>query len=36
MRRAREILEELRGRANAEGLDENTKAYIDRLLKGLY
>jgi len=36
MRRAREILEELRGRANAEGLDDNTKAYIDRLLKGLY
>ena len=33
MRRAREILEELRSRANEEGLDEDTKAYIDRLLK---
>ena len=36
MRRAREILEELRAKANAQGLDDETKAYIDRLLKGLY
>jgi len=36
MRRAREILEELRSRANEEGLDEDTKAYIDRLLQGQF
>ena len=33
MKRAREILEELRARANEEGLDEESKNYIDRLLK---
>ena len=33
MRRAREILEELRSRANEQGLDDESKAYIDRLLK---
>jgi uncharacterized protein (TIGR02302 family) len=33
MKRAREILEELRTRANEEGLDEESKSYIDRLLK---
>jgi uncharacterized protein (TIGR02302 family) len=33
MKRAREILEELRTRANEEGLDEESKGYIDRLLK---
>ncbi|WP_348641804.1 DUF4175 domain-containing protein [Aestuariivirga litoralis] len=32
-RRAHEILEQLRARANEEGLDDETKAYIDRLLK---
>ncbi len=36
MRRAREILEELRGRANEEGLDAETRSYIDRLLKNVY
>jgi uncharacterized protein (TIGR02302 family) len=36
IRRAREILEKLRERSNEQGLDETTKAYIDRLLKGLY
>lgn len=36
MRRAREILEELRSRANEEGLDDDTKAYIDRLLQGQF
>ena len=34
-RRAREILEELRGRANEQGLDNETKGYINGLLKGL-
>ena len=33
MKRAREILEELRAKAGEQGLDEETKAYIDRLLK---
>ncbi len=36
IRRAREILEKLRERSNEQGLDDTTKAYIDRLLKGLY
>ena len=34
-KRAREILEELRGRANEQGLDGETKGYINGLLKGL-
>ncbi len=36
IRRAREILEQLRNRFNDQGLDDKTKSYIDRLLKGLY
>jgi len=34
-KRAREILEELRGRANEQTLDSETRGYIDGLLKGL-
>jgi len=34
-KRARDILDELRGRANEQGLDSETKGYIDGLLKGL-
>ena len=34
-RKAREILEELRGRANEESLDSETRGYINGLLKGL-
>ncbi len=33
MKRAREILEELRSKAGEQGLDAETKAYIDRLIK---
>lgn len=33
MKRAREILEQLRNKIGEQGLDEETKAYIDRLLK---
>ncbi len=33
MKRAREILEQLRNKVGEQGLDEETKAYIDRLLK---
>jgi uncharacterized protein (TIGR02302 family) len=36
MRRAREILENLRSRANELNLGETEKAYIERLLKGLH
>lgn len=36
MRRAREILQQLRNRTNDEGLSETQRAYIERLLKGLY
>ncbi len=36
IRRAREILETLRAKANERGLSEAEKAYIDRLLRGLY
>jgi uncharacterized protein (TIGR02302 family) len=35
-RRAREILEALRNRANEQGLSEQERKYIDRLLEGLY
>ena len=35
-RRAREILEQLRSRANEQGLMEQERGYIDRLLRGLY
>jgi uncharacterized protein (TIGR02302 family) len=34
--RAREILETLRSKANERGLSDQEKAYIDRLLRGLY
>ena len=34
-KRAREILEELRARANEQGLDSETKGYLNGLLKGL-
>ena len=34
-RKAREILEELRSRANEQGLDNETKSYLNGLLKGL-
>ncbi|HEY4995914.1 MAG TPA: DUF4175 family protein, partial [Aestuariivirga sp.] len=34
-KKAREILEELRGRANEQGLDSETKDYLNGLLKGL-
>ena len=36
MRRAREILESLRGRYDDPNLGSGEKAYIDRLLRGLY
>ena len=36
VRRAREILEQLRNRANGQGLTESERGYIDRLLRGLY
>jgi uncharacterized protein (TIGR02302 family) len=36
MRKAREILEQLRAKANSEGLTEQERGYIDRLLRGLY
>jgi uncharacterized protein (TIGR02302 family) len=36
MQRAREILETLRNKANERGLSDQEKAYIDRLLRGLY
>ncbi len=36
MQRAREILETLRTKANERGLSDQEKAYIDRLLRGLY
>ncbi len=36
IRRAREILEQLRSRANGETLGETERNYIDRLLRGLY
>jgi hypothetical protein len=34
--RAREILETLRSKANERDLSDQEKAYIDRLLRGLY
>ncbi len=34
--KAREILETLRSKANERGLSDQEKAYIDRLLRGLY
>jgi uncharacterized protein (TIGR02302 family) len=36
MRRAREILEQLRNRSNDQNLGETERGYIERLLKGLY
>jgi uncharacterized protein (TIGR02302 family) len=36
IRRAREILETLRAKANDRGLSDAEKSYIDRLLRGLY
>ncbi len=36
MQRAREILEELRNRAGDQALSADDRAYIERLLKGLY
>lgn len=36
LQRAREILETLRAKANERGLGDSEKAYIDRLLRGLY
>jgi hypothetical protein len=36
MQKAREILETLRAKANERGLSDQEKAYIDRLLRGLY
>ena len=36
MKRAREILETLRAKANERELNDQEKAYIDRLLRGLY
>ncbi len=36
IRKAREILEQLRAKANSEGLTEQERGYIDRLLRGLY
>jgi uncharacterized protein (TIGR02302 family) len=35
-KRAREILEQLRSRANEQGLTDQERGYIDRLLRGLY
>jgi uncharacterized protein (TIGR02302 family) len=34
--RAREILETLRNKANEQGLSDQERAYIDRLMRGLY
>jgi uncharacterized protein (TIGR02302 family) len=34
--RAREILEQLRAKANERGLSDQEKAYIERLMRGLY
>ena len=36
LQRAREILESLRAKANERGLSDSEKAYIERLLRGLY
>jgi uncharacterized protein (TIGR02302 family) len=36
MQRAREILETLRNKANERGLSDQEKAYVDRLLRGMY
>jgi Domain of unknown function (DUF4175) len=36
MQRAREILDTLRAKAEERGLSDQEKAYIDRLLRGLY
>ena len=36
IKRAREILEQLRNRSNDQNLGETEKSYIERLLKGLY
>lgn len=36
MRRAREILEQLRNRSNDQNVGETERSYIERLLKGLY
>ncbi len=36
MRRAREILEQLRNRSNDQTVGETERSYIERLLKGLY
>lgn len=36
LQRAREILETLRAKANERGLSDSEKAYIDRLLRGLF
>ncbi len=36
LQRAREILETLRSKANERGLSDSEKAYIDRLLRGLF
>lgn len=36
MQKAREILETLRAKANERGLSDQEKAYIDRLLRGMY
>jgi uncharacterized protein (TIGR02302 family) len=36
MQRAREILEQLRAKANERSLSDQEKAYIDRLLRGMY
>ena len=36
MRRAREILETLRSKSNSQGLTDNERAYIERLMRGLY
>lgn len=36
MRRAREILEQLRNRSNDQNLSDTERNYIERLLKGLY
>lgn len=36
MQKAREILETLRAKANERGLTDQEKAYVDRLLRGLY
>jgi uncharacterized protein (TIGR02302 family) len=36
MQRAREILETLRNKANEQGLTDQERSYIDRLLRGMY